>query len=226
MDKNAQQSDSELFITTPIDNDKVLVSVWDKYFSDKHKEIVDKLRASFQQDQELHAVLSAAFQAFTWPEFAGTPTRNSFKGVKQVVDKLAGIPRAMAAPGVSDAIKLFNAQYDSMLQHLQSSAAKPKAEHPKPKATPALAGKIKQLQSLLGVKATGVWDKLSNDTFLKWLNEKGWSKYIKGNRFTGKIDDAISALLIEKASPEGQPSVEFAERQASRLDALKKLGLK
>lgn len=225
MDKIAQQTDADFFISTPISDDKALLGVWNKYFSDKHNEIVSSLRTAFQKDQELHAVLSSSFPGFTWPEFAETPIKNSFKEIRQSIDKIAGMPKAMAAPKVGDAIRIFISQYDLMLQHLKNSASKNTEPRPKTKTkTPALVEKIKKLQGLLGVTQTGVWSKTDNNTFLSWLNTKGWGKYIKDGRFVGDINDAINALLIEQV-PEGQPSEEFIQRQSNRANKFKKLGL-
>lgn len=234
MTKTAQQSipeDVEWFLGTPIRGEELLESIWVKYFADKHKNIVDKLRASFQRDPNLKAALEKYF-AGTWPEFQEMPSLgHSFMMEKATLDGLLNVPGVSEAPGIKDAIALYMAQYNAMLQQLQHpSKDQTNVTSKNPAKKPAQPSpKIKRLQQLLGVNSTGFWNQQSNTAFLAWLKANGWDNYISGDRFTGKLDDALRAMLIEKASPTEQqagPDSNLKERQSARAARLKKIAEK
>ncbi len=228
--KKYAQEDSPL-LTTPINSEPLIVGVWKKYFADKHAQIVRLLRSSLRENVQLQAALTQAFPGFTWPEFADMPTKNSFEELKNDLDKLNSIPQVQSAQGVSEAIKLYLDQYNLMLKQLQTPQHGAASKAPRKNLSP----KVKQLQELLGVPATGSWNPQTNEAFLSWLKEKGWDKYISGNRFTGNIDDAIRTMRLEKDFPDqeqeapGEPgSLDYyvktlEQKQSSRLERLKKL---
>lgn len=226
MDKLAQQEESPL-LTTQIDSEPLVKGVWDKYFAPHHAKLIRILRVDIKNDPELKTLLAASFPGFSWPEFADMPTQSTLSGIKDTIGRLMSVPAVQRAPGMVHAAQEFMDQYNLMIKQLnqpQPSASKAPAKKPTQPSP-----KVKQLQQLLGVPSTGLWNAQTNTTFLNWLKTNGWDKYIVNNRFTGKIDDAIDAILVEKASPgQGKP-VELAgqpgaQRRAGRLEALKKLG--
>lgn len=228
--KKIAAEDSPL-LTTPINSEPLVMGVWNKYFADKHAKIIQLIRANMRNDVGLQTVLTQAFPGFTWPELADMPTNNTFEQLKNEIDKLNSIPQVQSAQGVPDAIKLYLEQYNLMLKQLQTPQHGAASKAPRKSLSP----KVKQLQELLGVPATGSWNPQTNTAFLSWLKMKGWDKYISGNRFTGNIDDAIRAMLIEKSSPQEEAEVPgepgsmdnyvktLEQKQSSRLERLKKL---
>lgn len=222
-----QSIDSPL-LTTPIENEKLIGDIWNKYFADKHASIVNNLRLAFKTDPKLYAALTQAFPAFTWPEFADMPKKNSFNDLKATLDKVLSVSGIKALPAVVDAINAYSNQFQTMVNKITSAPAKMPAAQQQPVVHNNLPSKdkVKQLQSLLNANPTGVWDKYSNDLFLAWLRDNGWSQYIKNERYTGNLNDAIRTLLMERAAP-GKPSFnpgELEGRQAKRLELLKKIG--
>lgn len=206
-------------ITTKIDDEKLIGGLWNKYFAEKHSSVISNLRALFQQDPALQAKLTTMFPAFSWPEFADMPTQNTLEQLNTTMNRLAQLPEIKASVGTSAAIKLYQDQYNLMVNRLHDMPQKkPAAEHKKPVSNNY--GKIKQLQGLLGAKQTGEWNNETNTVFLNWLKTNGWNKYIVNNRFTGDLDAAINAINIEKATPKEEPKL----KQFSRLDEIKKIG--
>jgi len=221
MDKLAQQ-DSPL-LTTQIGSEPLVKGVWDKYFSTHHAKIVRLLRANIKNEPGLQAALTSVFPGFSWPEFADMPYKNTLEGIKGTLDHLMSIPQVKQAAGMENAIQQFIDQYNAMIKQLSQPQAASKAP-PTKKRPIQPSPKVKKLQELLGVPSTGLWNIQTNTAFLNWLKANGWDKYIVNNRFTGKIDDAITTMLTERASPEAAPASETATpRQADRLTRLKKL---
>jgi len=224
MEKLAQQDDSPL-LTTPISEEEAVKGIWNKFFADKHNRIISNLRALFDKDPQLKVDLTQMFPGYAWAEFADMPTKNSLQELAAAVERLGDVRRIQMNQDAMSAIQLYMSQYKMLLDRLRSSD-KPREKSRAPRSP---SPKVKELQQLLGVNPTGLWNEQSNVAFLSWLKQKGWDKnYVKNNKFTGKIDDAINALNIEKAAPDkpAQPAGELAsltQRQTSRLDRLKKL---
>jgi hypothetical protein len=218
MNKYAQQTDSPL-LTTPIDSELSVVNIWNKYFAEKHSKIVKIIRTNIKTDPALHTALSSSFPGFEWPEFADTPTKNTFVNIKNALDKIMAVPQAKASIGVEAAVQAYMDQYNAMLKQLQSSASK---QPPRAKKPTQPSQKVKELQSLLSVEQTGFWSQQTNVAFLDWLKTHGWNKYISNGKFTGNINDAITTILAENTPAETENPV---QRQADRLARLKKLGI-
>lgn len=199
MNKLAQEA-NPLF-TSPINSEKLIAGVWNKFLANKHKDIIATLRAAMQKNPNLQMELTQMFPGFSWPEFSSMPTNSSLEELAATVQRLMGSKMVQADPKAYAALKLYMDQYKLMLGKVQDNASKAPAKPKKPNISP----KIKQLQKLLGVPETGLWDEQSNTAFLAWLKAKKWDKYISGNRFTGNIDDAIRAMLIEKDSETPEP---------------------
>lgn len=226
MDKLAQEESP--LLTTQIGSEPLVKNVWDKYFAPIHAKVIRLLRTNIKNEPGLQTALTSAFPGFSWPEFADMPLGNTLSGVKNTIDRLMSIPQVQQAPGIQHAAQEFMDQYNLMIKQLQHPAPVANKMPAKKPAQPS--PKIKQLQQLLGVPSNGLWNSQTNQAFLSWLQTNGWDKYVVNNRFTGKIDDAIEAMLVEKASPgQGNP-VELAgkpgssARRAHRIEALKKLG--
>jgi len=242
MKKMAQAA--EPLLTTTINSEKIIMNIWNQALAEKHTRVVSSLKAAFQRDPQLKMDLLKIFPLFSWPEFAYMPTKNTLEELKDTLEGIMELPRIQMATEAFDAIQLYISQYNSIVDQLrhskQNNNSKPAPKNPaQQSATPAPAStpaapagqqqtspKIKQLQQLLGIAPTGRWDKPSNTAFLGWLKSNGWDKYISGNKFTGKLDDAIRAMLVEKASPEPKPAETTPQqRQASRLERLKKFAI-
>ena len=232
MDKLAQQDDP--LLSSPIGSEELIMGVWNKYFADKHKDAVSNLRALIQKDPGLQAELTQMFPGWSWPEFADTPTKDSLGQIASTMERIMDNKRVQMSEPTFNALQAYMAQYNAVLDTLKQRSGQTPARSKKP--IPA-SPKVKQLQQLLGVPATGLWNQQSNAAFLNWLKANKWDKYISGNKFTGKIDDAIRAMLVEKASPEaakpaedeliehGPPSLPAAKSsRQERLERLKKLG--
>lgn len=223
MDKLAQQEISPL-LTTPIDAEPLVKGVWNKYFAQPHAKIVRMLRSNMQHDPGLQTALTTVFPGYSWPEFADMPSKATLMSIKDSLSRIMALPQTKEAAGVEHAIASFMEQYNQMVDQLQQQPSK---EAPKAKK-PAQSGKVKELQQLLGIEQSGLWNTQTNNAFLSWLKANGWDKYISNNRFTGNINDALTAILTEKASPDkpmpATEEVSPSQRQAARLEALKKLG--
>ena len=226
--KKLADQESPLLVD-PINSEKMIMGVWNKYFAPKHKSVVDSLRAEIKTDLKLQTDLTKMFPGFTWQEFAYMPMKHSLQELHQIMAQLS---TAGVSAKTSDAINLYMAQYKMMLDQLNGQASKAPARTKKPSISP----KIRQLQQLLGVPETGSWDATSNTAFLSWLRAKGWDKYISGDKFTGNIDDAIRSMLVEKTSEQPEQDEPAApgtmehymkgleQRQSARLEILKKIG--
>lgn len=217
MNKSAQ-IDSPL-LTTPISSNQGIMNVWNKYFAAAHAKIVRILRSNLKNEPSLQTALGKAFPGYEWPEFADMPTNNTFASIKTSLDRIMAVPQAKAAAGIEHAIQAYTDQYDMMLKQLQGNASKEPARPAIAKKPQQPSEKVKELQRLLSVDQTGLWNPATNTAFIAWLKSHGWDKYLSGDKFTGNLNDAITTILAENTPTES------AQRQASRAIRLKKLGL-
>lgn len=206
-------------LTNKINSDKMIVDLWNKFFAYKHSNIINKIKFAMKANEELKANMTQAFPGFDWPEFADMPTTHSFEALKSIINGILNVPGMSQALGVKEAIKLYMDQYDLFVKQIpqiekQTPQEGNKADKLRPKLKPS--AKIKRMQILLGIDDTGLWNKLTNDTFLSWLKTHGRADYIKDNKFTGNINYALA--ILENHEPS-----ELDKRQASRLDAIKKI---
>lgn len=227
MKKIAQLQVSAL-LDTIIGSTKQTQDIWAANFAEMHKKIIDALKSGMQlanTGEKLKADLQGMFPGQTWIEFAYQPSSLTFKQIKDTMDRLMMIKSVHSSDTTEAALHSYIDKHNELFERAPSQENQP-VENDKPQAqTPVKPtqsinpDKIKQLQKLLNVEQTGVWNKVSNRAFLTWLKAKGWDKnYIKNNKFVGTIDDAIRYLTLESA-----PTADFIERQSSRINRLKKI---
>jgi len=180
-------------LTTPIASETLILGIWNRYFAAKYNQAITPLLNAIHANDQIRNDLQKVFpvEEDFWKQFGHDPTSLTFEQLKDGIDRVLSAPVIKTLPEVVSALNLFIKQYELMLKQLSQQ------EQPK-KTTKTDPGRIKQLQQLLGVKTTGVWNKTSNDVFLKWLRDNKWDNYIRNDRYVGKIDDAIRALLMEK----------------------------
>lgn len=188
-------------VTQPINSDQDSLNAWKSVLGAKHKRAIENLRAMFQKDPAFKVELVQYFPGFTWPEFADTPESNTLSNIASTVASLMENRKVHMSDQTFAALHDYLNTYDRMIGAVPPQEQKGRVSKKKPQPSP----KIKQLQQLLGVEQSGVWSPQDNAAFLSWLKANGWEKYISGNKFTGKIDDAIRAMLIEK-TPSAQPT--------------------
>ncbi len=241
MDKIAQNA----LFTTEIATNKALKTLWDKHFLNKHTKVIASLRSALQlpNGDKIKAELTKLFplQGDSWKTFAYEPVDLSMEQIKNVMNQLLSIPDVQNITGANEAINEYLEQYKILSDKLKTKPNQPVkkpavSEIPKEHAIiqPKLnniSQKIKQIQELLHMSATGVWDELTNSVFLNWLRNSAWSQYVVNNKFIGNLNTAIDILATEKSNvmPEvnaaplkvGQPE-QLSSRQAIRIENLYK----
>jgi hypothetical protein len=238
MDKTAEQQDADEVTKSIIGDNKIATAFWKQSLSAASSKVIDSIRALHQLKQDeaqLNFKVPNAIGQGTFQRLANDPeSAYSLDNIAQFMKALANIPEIKSNSQTIGPINDYLAQHSKLVTWLTNWKPQPAPQKPvankKPKQVPPQTrDKIKKLQTLLGVEATGIWNNQSNTAFLGWLKANGWDKYISGDRFTGKLDDAIRAIMVEKA---GQPPAQEAgaetnlnQRQSSRLERLKKLGI-
>jgi hypothetical protein len=203
-------------LTTQINSENMIMNIWHTYFQHHHQQIINAIRTNAATHPELQAILGSVLP--NWPDFVNNPTQNSLLQYKNQIDKLLQLKEVQVLPDVVSAINLFIEQYNLMLKQLA-----PKKIEERNNKKPQTSSKVKQLQQLLNVSQTGLWNRKSDDALLKWLKDNKWDKYIKNNRFTGNVQDAINAMSVQKIPEMPTDLSDLSERQAVRKERLNKI---
>lgn len=228
-----EQLSTDPFFSKTLAEYSSIKSVWDNIFADIHGRLIAAVRSELSSPQGdiLKNAISNIFpaQEDLWKLFADTPTQLSFQQINDAVERLASIPEIRKLSNIMNLIMEYQSKYRAIVEHLYSSqqsspkppqintlTTAPKKQQPAISAK-TMALKIQQLEQKLGLKPTGIWSNGLNTLFLNWLMLNGWDKYIKNNRFTGTIDDALRFMMTEESAPEKD---NFTRRMAKRMKSL------